>query len=117
MIKAQLLEKFKDMLPLALGDPYIVNTANKPYVFVAFYDSKYHEMVDEGILNGCEFRIWKPSSGIKDAKPLAGIIGIDILNGMLKLTALRNEFTSAKELKPYKQMLVEILAMVESGDL
>ena len=31
--------------------------------------------------------------------------------------ALRNELTSAKELEPYRQMLVEMLAMVESGDL
>jgi len=117
MIKTQLLSKFKDMLPLALGDPYIVNTTNKPYIFVAFYNSKYHEMVDGSILNGCEFRIWKTSSGIKNTKALAGIIGISMPNGTPKLTALRNELTSAKELEPYRQMLVEMLAIIESGDL
>jgi hypothetical protein len=113
MTKQQLLAMFEDMLPASLGKPYIMNTAHKPYVFVAFYDSQSHEMKDGRILIGCEFRLWEATLGIQKRKPLAGIIGFNSQTYDLVLTALTNEVTKGTDLHGYKKMLVEMMGEID----
>jgi hypothetical protein len=112
MNKTQLLERFEDMLPASLGEPYIMNTVEKPYVFVAFYDAREHEMKDGTTINGCEFRLWKPSLGINGSKSMAGIIGFDTKTFAPTVLALTDSLTKSKDLKPYSRMLVEMMAQI-----
>jgi hypothetical protein len=113
MNNQQLLATFEDMLPAALGKPYIVSTAQKPYVFVAFYDSQTHEMKDGRSFIGCEFRLWKATLGVQKGKPLAGIIGFNSQTYELVLSALTDQATKGTDLQPYKKMLVEMIAEIE----
>ena len=115
--KAELLEAFKDMLPASLGEPYFVNTAAKPYVFVAFYDAKRHEIADGRIINGNEFRLWKPSNGFRAAAPLAGIIGIEEADPCVTLCALVCQGTRAHDLKPYGDMIREMMGDIVANQI
>jgi hypothetical protein len=111
----RLLATFKDMLPAALGEPYFVNTWEKPYVFVAFYSAKAHEMNDDRVINGNEFRLWKPSVGFQQPSPLAGIIGIEEPSCDLVLNALTEQGTRAKDLAPYGSMIREMMAHIATS--
>lgn len=112
--KTMLLSQFKQMLPVELGEPYIVNTCTTPYVFVAFYDSQLHFMENANDINGCEFRLWKASKGFNNCKCLAGIIGFDKLWNPTVM-ALTNHGTNQQDLAPYSRMLVEIMAEIEQS--
>lgn len=109
MNKTQLLNVFKDMLPASLGTPYFVNTAQQPYVFVAFYASQRHELADGRVVNGNEFRLWKPSAGFRQSAPLAGIFGIDPSTCDLVLCGLVDQGTRRCDLKPYGSMIREMM--------
>jgi len=113
----RLLETFKDMLPAALGEPYCVNTKAKPYVFVAFYPAKAHEMSDDRIIHGNEFRLWKPSAGFRQSSPLAGIIGIEEPSCDLVLNALTEQGTRAKDIAPYGSMIREMMAHIATSNI
>jgi hypothetical protein len=115
MNKSQLLQKFKDMLPAALGEPYILNTTNKPYIYVAFYNACDHEMADGRILSGCEFRLWKQNLGVVNSKVLAGIIGFDKQTYQIVINALTDQLTKSADLAPYRKMLVEMMAQIEGS--
>jgi hypothetical protein len=113
--KTMLLSRFKQMLPVELGEPYIVNTCTTPYVFVAFYDSQLHFMENANDINGCEFRLWKASKGFNACKCLAGIIGFDRLYNVT-LMALTNHGTRREDLTPYSEMLFEMMAEIERNN-
>ena len=114
MNKVQFLERFEDMLPVSLGEPHIMNTPKKPYIFVAFYSAMMHELKDGRTINGCEFRLWKPSPGINGSKLIAGIIGFDTKTFNPTILALTDSSTRANDLKPYSRMLVEMMAQIEN---
>ena len=109
MDKTLLVQTFKDMLPASLGVPYFVNTAEPPYVFVAFYHARRHELADGRIINGNEFRLWKPSAGFKRATPLAGIFGIEEAAARFVLLGLTDQGTRARDLVPYGSMIREMM--------
>jgi hypothetical protein len=115
--KAELFDAFKDMLPASLGEPYFVNTAIRPYVFVAFYEAKRHEMADGRIINGNQFRLWKPSNGFRATAPLAGIIGIEETDPCVMLCALTCQGTRAHDLKPYGDMIREMMGDIVANRL
>jgi len=111
--KVQLLEQFKDMLPASLGVPYVVNTIQKPYLFVAFYNAKRHELEDGRIINGNEIRLWKPSAGFKKAAcPLAGVFGVEETDCKLVLCALVDQGTRRHEIMPYQSMIRDMIGHI-----
>ena len=112
MDKQKLLEVFKEKLPALLGVPYFVNTAEKPYVFAAFYDAKRHELTDGRIINGNEFRLWEASTGFKQPSPLAGIIGVDEINAAFVICGLADQGTRSRDIKPYSRMIREMMAHI-----
>jgi hypothetical protein len=101
-----------DMLPASLGAaPFVVSTAEKPYIFVAFYATTCHEMADGTVIDGNEFRLWQPSTGFKRlSAPLAGIIGIRQGDCLPVLHALTDQATRGRDLKPYGPVLREIMS-------
>ena len=107
--RASLRDAFTRMLPKNLGHPYIVNTFDRPYVFVAFYDGQDHEITDGRIVKGCEFRLWEVSQGFKQNRLLAGIIGIEMRDSDFVVMALTNLETRASDLLPYGQTIREML--------
>lgn len=111
----RLLDTFKDMLPAALGEPYIVNTKDKPYVFVAFYPAKDHEMNDDRIIHGNELRLWKPLAGFRQSSPLAAILGIEEPSGSLVLNALTEHGTRAKDIAPYGSMVRDMMGHIATN--
>lgn len=113
----QLLDAFKDMLPAALGEPHIISTNGPPWTFVAFYSATRHEMNDGRIVEGNEFRLWTPSKGFRTSKALGGIIGICGATGFPTLMALRDQNTSAREIRPYLSMLREMVIESASGNI
>jgi hypothetical protein len=114
----ELHDEFKDKLPAALGDPYIINTVNQPYIFAAFYEHKRHELIDGRILNGCEFRLWHTSKGFSPKpKVLAGIIGVSEDPPELVLCALTTEMTSSHDLAPYGDMIREVMGDILAGNI
>jgi hypothetical protein len=115
MDQALLVETFKDMLPASLGAPYVVSTAQPPYVFVAFYDAQRHEMADGQIIKGSEFRLWQPPAGFKRSTPLAGIIGFDETVTEFVLCGLRDEGTQGRDLAPYASLIREMLSQILSN--
>lgn len=115
--RQRLRDLFRDMLPAALGNPYIVNTAHKPYVFAAFYDAKRHELRDGRIINGNEIRVWRHKQGFVCNAPHACILGIDEAGPDLVLVALTDQGTTAKDVKPYGSMLREMMAEMAMGRL
>jgi len=117
MNKALLVQTFEDMLPASLGVPYFVNTVDPPYVFVAFYDAQRHELADGRIINGNEFRLWKPSAGFKRATPLAGIFGIEEAAARFVLLGLRDQGTRARDLAPYGSMIREMMGHMINATL
>ena len=112
MSNAQLHERFRDMLPASLGEPYIVHTTKKPYLFIAFFEDKWHEMDNGTTMYGCEFRLWKPSPGINGSQSMGGIIGVNPETKAPRIAALTDCFTKAKDLKPYARMLVKIMVRI-----
>jgi hypothetical protein len=117
MNKAQLLKAFKDMLPASLGTPYFVNTAQQPYVFVAFYDAQRHELADGRVVNGNEFRLWKPSAGFRQSAPLAGIFGIDQNTCGVVLCGLTDQGTRRSDLVPYGSMIREMIGDIVADNI
>jgi hypothetical protein len=115
MDKTLLVQTFKDMLPASLGVPYFVNTAEPPYVFVAFYDAQRHELADGRIINGNEFRLWKPSAGFKRSTPLAGVIGIEEAEAQLVLCGLTDQGTRGRDLAPYGSMIREMMGHIATN--
>ena len=113
----RLLDTFKDMLPAALGEPYVLNTKAKPYVFVAFYPAKDHEMKDNTIIHGNEIRLWKPSAGFRQSSPLAAIIGIKEPPCDLVLCALTDHGTRSKDIAPYGSMVREMMGHIATNNI
>jgi hypothetical protein len=113
MTKDALLELFEDKLPASLGNPYIVATRSKPYVFCAFYDAKAHELKDGRVIYGNEFRFWRPCSGFGGTKVLAGIFGLEKGASDLVCCALKDHETKAQDLvsigKTIREMMCDIV--------
>lgn len=113
----RLLEAFKDMLPVSLGEAHVISTPGRPWTFVAFYSSICHEMKDGRIIEGNEFRLWTPSKGFRRGKVLAGIIGIYHDDYTLALVALSDQNTNAQEIAPYASMIRKMMSAAASGDI
>ena len=110
--RASLRDAFTRMLPNNLGHPYIVNTFDRPYVFVAFYAGQDHEITDGRTIRGYEFRLLEQSQGFKQSRLLAGIIGVEMLDPNIVLMALKNLGTRKSDLLPYVQTIREMLGEV-----
>jgi hypothetical protein len=110
--RARLRDAFTRMLPKNLGHPYIVNTFDRPYVFVAFYAGRDHEIIDGRIIRGYEFRLLEQSQGFKQNRLLAGIVGVEMRDPNVVFMALRNLGTRKSDLLPYGQIIREMLGEV-----
>ena len=117
MKKDLLLEIFKDKLPASLGRPYIVASRSKPYVFCAFYDARIHELKDGRVINGNEFRFWRPCSGFSSTEVLAGIFGIE--EGALDLVccALADHETKAKDVASIAGIIREMMCDMTTDNI
>ena len=108
--KDELRKEFLALLPRNIGEPHVVNTAEHPYIFAAFYDAKDHELAGGAVTCGCEFRIWDTKVRATKPRLLAGIVGFHSnFYGSIAVTALNEQGTKAKHLNQYTDCIQEML--------
>ena len=106
---------FAQKLPPDMGSPYIMNTGVPPFVCVAFYPARVHELNDRNI-NGCEFILADYGNGGRAPGTLHGIAGIDEQNAQIVCCGLIAHGTSTRKLKPYTTTVFDMMCEAATND-